>query len=90
MEGLLDTMDLAFCDYPPILLNRVWIIHQKVMDLIIADHGDNSFKLPHLRKEALENKLIFEPIIPVSDDALCTLRDDNIEQEKLGENVYVL
>jgi hypothetical protein len=57
------------------------------MDIIIADRGDNSLKPPHMGKEALENKLIIEPTIPVSDDALFILQDDNIEQEKLGENV---
>jgi hypothetical protein len=83
----MDTMDLAFREYPPILLKRVWITHQTVIDMIIADRGDNSFKLPHMGKQALENKLIFKPTILVSDDALFILRDDNIAQEKLGENV---
>jgi hypothetical protein len=76
------TFALAFREYPPILQDRVWITHQIVMDMIIADRGDNSFKLPHMGKETLENKLIFEPTIPVSDDALFILRGDNIAQEK--------
>jgi hypothetical protein len=74
IEGQMDTMDLAFRENPSIILNRVWITHQTVMDMIITDRGDSSFKLIHMGKEALENKLIFEPTIPVSDDALFLLR----------------
>jgi hypothetical protein len=38
-------------------------------------------------KEALENKQMFEPTIPVSGVALFILREDNIAQGMLGENV---
>jgi hypothetical protein len=85
VEGLLDTMDRAFLEYPPNLLNRVWITHQTILDKIIAYRGDNSYKLPHIGKEALENELIFEPTILVSDEALQVLREDNIAQEMFGE-----
>jgi hypothetical protein len=56
VEGLLDTMDRAFLEYPPNLLNRVWITHQPILDKIVAYRGDNSYKIPHIGKEALENE----------------------------------
>jgi hypothetical protein len=59
VEGPMDTMDCAFIGYPPNLPNRVWITHQTIPDKIIADRGDNSFKIPHVGKEALESELVF-------------------------------
>lgn len=88
--GLWDVIKRAFEDYPPNLLNRVWISHQTIMDEIVACRGDNSFKLPHIGKEALENNLIFAPIISVSDDALHVLHQDTIAQELLGDRVIAI
>jgi hypothetical protein len=80
----MDTIERAFKEYPPNLLNRVWITHQTIMDKIIAYRDENCFKLLHIGKGALENQLIFEPTIPVSDEALHVLREDNTAEEMLG------
>ena len=55
--------------YPRHLINRVWLTLQSVFNCIIEDHGDNTFKIPHMKKEHLERIGELPTVIDVTDDA---------------------
>ena len=69
IDGLIANVFSAWQQYNPLLLNRTFLTHQAVTDLIIQNVGDNDFKLPHLAKEAQERHDNLPTILPVSDEA---------------------
>jgi hypothetical protein len=54
IDGLIENVGLAFNEYDPILINRVFLSHQQCMNCILEHNGDNNYKLPHMGKEQLE------------------------------------
>ena len=53
---LIDEVKREYDNYPPDTLNRMWLTHMMVMNEILKSNGHNDYKLPHLKKCALEKQ----------------------------------
>ncbi|ETV83464.1 hypothetical protein H257_04187 [Aphanomyces astaci] len=51
-EELVDAVQAAFYEMPVATLSKTFITVQKVMEMSIAIHGSNDYKLPHMNKDA--------------------------------------
>jgi hypothetical protein len=65
--GLVDAVSISFANLHQTTLNKVFLTLQKVMELIILHDGDNHFKLPHLKKDALLRQGILPVSLPVTE-----------------------
>ncbi|KAF0709336.1 hypothetical protein AaE_012907 [Aphanomyces astaci] len=52
IEELVDAVQAAFYEMPVATLSKTLITLQKVMEMSIAIHGSNDYKLPHMNKDA--------------------------------------
>ncbi|WOG93725.1 hypothetical protein DCAR_0313012 [Daucus carota subsp. sativus] len=59
IDDLIHAVEETFENYPVAQLNHIFLTLQLCMREIIKVKGDNSYKIPHIRKNALEeeNKL---------------------------------
>ena len=53
-EELIQSVQLAYTNYPRKRLNRTWLTLQSVFNQIILCNGDNEYDIEHLSKEKLE------------------------------------
>ena len=53
-EELIQSVQLAYTNYPRTRLNRTWLTLQSVFNQIILCNGDNEYDIQHLSKEKLE------------------------------------
>lgn len=53
MEGLIQSVQQAWEEYPPEKLNRIWLTHMAVCDEILKHDGKNDFDVPHMGKDKL-------------------------------------
>jgi hypothetical protein len=53
-EELLSTVVSAWDQYPPHVLNRMWLTLMSCFDETIQDQGGNDYSIPHHGKAALE------------------------------------
>lgn len=61
-QELIQRVEEAYADYSPVLLNRIWVTHQRCMTEILLSQGGNTYKIPHMNKEKMEK----EKTLPVS------------------------
>lgn len=85
IDGLVDNVMACWEQYDPMLLNRTFITHQAVCNLILEHGGDNDYKLPHLGKAALERQGALPKQLRVSDDAKQELIDMQITMADLAD-----
>ena len=69
IDGLIQNVEQAFADYDPLVLNRIWLTHAAVCDLIICNDGGNNYELPHMGKERLERQQKLPSMLPLSSTA---------------------
>ena len=55
-------------ELPKEKLNKVFLTLQKIHELVVLHNGKNDYKLPHLRKDALERQGQLPRYWPVSDE----------------------
>jgi hypothetical protein len=53
-SGIIQYVSLAYQEYDPAKINRIWLTLMAVLNLIIDHHGGNDFRLPHLKKGVLD------------------------------------
>ncbi len=53
-SGIIQYVSLAYQEYNPAKINRIWLTLMAVLNLIIDHHGGNDFRLPHLKKGVLD------------------------------------
>ena len=75
IDGLIENVQAAWNAYDPCKLNRVFLTHACCLDQIIRFHGDNNYKIPHMRKEALERHGRLPRFVKVSTAAEELLHD---------------
>lgn len=81
IDDLIENVELAWNDYDPVLLNRVFISHQTCLDEIIKSRGDNTYKIPHTYKEQKEKDKDYLQKVEVTADAITVLAEENIYDE---------
>jgi hypothetical protein len=62
VDELIEHVRAAYAAYNPRTLNKVWLTHQQCMIKCMEERGSNKYKLPHMRKGALER----EGLLPTS------------------------
>lgn len=63
IDGLIANVMAAWEQYDPVLLNKIFLTHQRVCNAILeTEDGGNDFGIPHMGKE----KLIKEGRLPIS------------------------
>lgn len=75
VEDLVTVVEEAYDEYPPNLVNRVFLTLQSCMIEIITIGGGNNYKIPHLKKDTLER----EGLLPVQMDC-----DPNLVEEAMN------
>jgi tRNA uridine 5-carbamoylmethylation protein Kti12 len=74
IDMLIDNVETAYQKYDPHTLDRVWLSHQSCLNEIIACSGGNHYKLPHINKNNMKNRVgILPRSIEVSEEAEATL-----------------
>ena len=53
-EELIQSVQVAYMNYPRKRLNRMWLTLHSVFNQIILCNGDNDYNIEHLSKENLE------------------------------------
>ena len=53
-SGIIQYVSLAYQQYDAAKINRIWLTLMAVLNKIIEHHGGNNFRLPHLKKGALD------------------------------------
>jgi hypothetical protein len=66
IDELVQNVLTSWQQFNPIVLNRTFITHQSVCDVIIQLYGDNDYDIPHLAKEAQERQGTLPITLPVS------------------------
>jgi hypothetical protein len=66
IDELVQNVLTSWQQFDPIVLNRTFITHQSVCDVIIQSYGDNDYNTPHLAKEAQERQGTLPITLPVS------------------------
>lgn len=75
VEDLVTAVEEAYDEYPPNLVNRVFLTLQSCMIEIMKIGGGNNYKIPHLKKDTLER----EGLLPVQMDC-----DPNLVEEAMN------
>ena len=68
IDDLIKAVEDSFVALDKKCLNKVFLTLQKVMELVILNDGRNDYKLPHLRKAALERQGQLPVSISVTDE----------------------
>jgi hypothetical protein len=53
-NGIIPFVHLAYTEYDPAKINRIWLTLMSVLNLIIEHHGGNNFRLPHIKNGILD------------------------------------
>ena len=69
-EELIKSVEKAYGEYPFRKLNRVWLILQSCLNMIIENDGGNDYKIPHMGKESMERRGLLPPVLDVTQGAL--------------------
>ena len=72
VEDLVTAVEEAYDEYPPNLVNRVFLTLQSCMIEIMKIGGGNNYKIPHLKKDTLER----EGLLPVQMDCYPNLVEE--------------
>ena len=56
IDELVEVVENSYAKFNTRKLNNVFLTLQKVMEAVILCNGSNSYKLPHISKEALERR----------------------------------
>ena len=56
IDGLIACVREAWENYPPEKLNRIWLTHMAVCNIILEHHGKNDFDVPHQGKDKVEKR----------------------------------
>ena len=68
-EELIQSVQLAYANYPRNRLNQTWLTLQSVFNQIILCNGDNKYDIEHLSKEKLERAGKLPNVLDVVDEA---------------------
>jgi hypothetical protein len=44
----------TYTEYPYKRINHIWMTRQSIFNEILEHHGDNIYKIPHMKKQKLE------------------------------------
>jgi hypothetical protein len=66
---LIEDVQHSYETYPLEWVNRVWLTLQSVLNCIIEDQGDNTFKIPHMQKEHLQRIGQLPRVLDVMEEA---------------------
>ena len=66
---IIECVQQTYWNYLAYLINRMWLTHQCCMNEIIASHGDNDWKIPHMEREKLECQGQLPLVIGVTEQA---------------------
>ena len=74
VEGLIAAFDVAWKQYDPKTLNRIWLTHAMTMEQILLHDGNNNFVAPHMNKDKLEREGNLPVVIYLSQNGVDALR----------------
>ena len=77
IADLITNVIIAYNEYPPHLINRVFLTLMGVMNCIIDTGGNNDYKIPHMGKASLERRNALPIVIPVTPVANQYLNNNN-------------
>ena len=66
---LIEAVKNSYDRYPCEQINQVWLTLQSVLKCIIEDQGNNNYKIPHMKKERLEQLGQLPAVLDVTDEA---------------------
>ena len=70
VEELIRIVEEVYRDYPNNPINKIYITLMTVTKEIVRSNGDNNYKIPHLRKDALARRGVLPKCIEVANEAL--------------------
>ena len=78
IDGLIANVKTAWQGYDPHKLNRTFLTHACCLDQIIKYHGDNNYKIPHMKKQHLERHGQLPLFVRVSQHVKDVLEEQDI------------
>ena len=94
-EELIKLVEKAYGEYPYRKLNRVWLILQSCLNIIIENNGGNDDKIPQMGKESMERRGILPRVLDVTPAAPAWLNpmmddDSSLDVDDLDDEAHVL
>jgi hypothetical protein len=86
-KELIQLVEKAYKDFESEKINRLWLTYMSCLNQIIESHGDNDYKIPHLKKTKTG---CLPKTLQVTDIFLETFRDEyefSIEVEEFCNQV---
>ena len=68
-EQIIAMVNKAFVEYPPNLINRIWLTYMSCLNMIIENDGGNHYKIPHMNKAKMEHTNTLPVSLDVTDKA---------------------
>ena len=72
---LIAAVEKEYAEYDPVVLNKMWLTHQAVMNEILKHDGTNAFKLPHIKKDVLTREGRLPTRLKMTNDSYATQRN---------------
>ncbi|CAB9530410.1 transposon protein [Seminavis robusta] len=62
-------VERAYWAFDPKRLNHIWLTHMSVMNETLKAHGNNDFKIPHMKKQQLERNGMLPKVLDAVEEA---------------------
>ena len=96
IDGLVAQVRRAYTEFPPRKIDFGFLTLQSCLEEILVSHGDNEYKIPHMRKERLLRDGVLPLRIPASAQACLVAREvmgeldgdfvDPVDDDDNGDN----